>query len=85
MFAGIYSVWEGPGGVKVHQFASLTCEPNDLVRPIHHRMGAILAKQHWSDWLNGDDVPIAPVDPRSLVLEKAEGMDQARSIPGSRT
>ncbi len=53
LFAAIYDVWKGPGGVEVAQFATLTVEPNDDVREIHHRMLALLGADDVPRWLSG--------------------------------
>ncbi|MEO0913856.1 MAG: SOS response-associated peptidase [Pseudomonadota bacterium] len=52
-FAAIYDVWQGPGGVEVAQFATLTVEPNDDLRDIHHRMPALLGAGDVPRWLSG--------------------------------
>ena len=41
-FAGIWDSWQSMDGSDVITFAIITCEPNELVKRIHHRMGVIL-------------------------------------------
>lgn len=57
-FAGLWRPWTGTrrGETGEHRvFAFLTCEPNDLVRPIHAKaMPVILADEEaWDAWLTG--------------------------------
>lgn len=70
-FAAIYSVWRRPGGIELYQTATLTCEPNDLVRPIHHRMGVLLPEPLWSPWMAGEAVAMDPAPGGQLVVEEA--------------
>ncbi len=54
-FAAIFDIWKGPGGIEVPQVATVTCEPNDDLREIHHRMAVILNQKDISLWLYGDE------------------------------
>ncbi len=74
-FSAIYDVWTAPGGLKVAQVATITCEPNADVRDIHHRMGALLHPSQIEPWLRGDDVPLEPITDGSLDVERADGVD----------
>jgi putative SOS response-associated peptidase YedK len=50
-FAGIWEIWERDG----HAVAScciLTTTPNELMRPIHHRMPVVLPESDWDKWLS---------------------------------
>lgn len=51
-FAGLITE---PGGPMV----IMTCEPNQLIRPIHHRMPVILQPGQFDDWLNPQTPPKA--------------------------
>ncbi len=75
IFAAIYDIWKGPGGIEVPQVATLTCEPNKTVRDIHHRMGVILQPDLMKKWLNGEDIPFEPAPDDLLVVEDASAMD----------
>ncbi len=55
LFAAIMDSWHAPGGQRVDQVATVTCEPNDDVRPIHHRMGVLLEPTDVDLWINGSD------------------------------
>jgi len=55
-FAGVWERWDHPGG-EVESFAIVTCEANDLLRPLHDRMPVILPPETWDRWLDpaGED------------------------------
>lgn len=52
-FAGLWDFWERPGET-VYSCTIITTEPNDLVRPMHDRMPAIIEPEHYSAWLDRD-------------------------------
>ena len=41
-FAGLGEHWEGPEGTPIDACTILTATPNELVRPLHHRMAVFL-------------------------------------------
>jgi putative SOS response-associated peptidase YedK len=50
-YAAIWDAWNGPNGV-VETVAVLTTPANDLVRPLHDRMPAILSPDGFAAWLD---------------------------------
>ena len=61
---GIWEQWTSPDGVTVESCAVITCEPNDLMRPIHHRMPVLLdaaACERWLDPATTDLGRLAPL------------------------
>jgi putative SOS response-associated peptidase YedK len=50
-FAGLWERWEGPTG-PVETCCILTTEANELVRPAHDRMPAILERGYFEQWLD---------------------------------
>jgi putative SOS response-associated peptidase YedK len=60
-FAGIWSEVRGRSGEAIHSCAIVTCEPNELVRPIHDRMPVIFAPEAESPWLS------TVAEPRELL------------------
>jgi putative SOS response-associated peptidase YedK len=55
VFAGLWDTWKKPDDAKdaeVESYIIITCEPNDLMRPIHHRMPVILKPDHYDQWLD---------------------------------
>jgi putative SOS response-associated peptidase YedK len=52
-FAGLWTRWSAPDGVVVPSCTIVTCEANELARPIHDRMPVILADpEAWEAWLD---------------------------------
>jgi putative SOS response-associated peptidase YedK len=50
--AALWDRWRGASGERLESCALLTTRPNDLVQPIHDRMPAILAPEHYAAWLD---------------------------------
>ena len=61
IFAAITDEWTAPGGLKVPQVATVTCEPNADVAPIHHRMGVLLHRTDVPLWLSGSEKDVEPL------------------------
>jgi len=78
-FAAITDVWNGPGGVAVHQVATVTCPPNADVERIHHRMAVILEKPDIETWLHGTEADVTPLmqpwPVGRLAIEPADDVD----------
>ena len=51
-FAGLWEVWRGPDDNLVRSFTVITTEASEHVRPIHHRMPAILPGDAQAAWLD---------------------------------
>ena len=51
-FAGLYEGWKAPDGSILETCTVITTEPNELIKPIHDRMPAIVAPDDESDWLD---------------------------------
>ena len=78
-FAAITDGWEAPGGRMLPQVATVTCEPNEDVRPIHHRMGVLLKAGQVPRWLNGTEAEarelMVPLPDGLLSVEQADDVD----------
>ncbi|MDD2763225.1 MAG: SOS response-associated peptidase [Opitutaceae bacterium] len=62
-FAGLWEAWPDPAsGRKLETCAIITTAPNELMRPIHDRMPAILALEDCGRWLDS-----RRVQPRELA------------------
>jgi putative SOS response-associated peptidase YedK len=68
-FAAVTDIWNGPGGIRLPQMATVTCAPNADVAPIHHRMGVLLAQENVPLWLSGSAEEVTP-----LMAPWPEGM-----------
>ena len=67
-FAGLWDKWEGEG--KILDSCSIIVMPaNEVIKPVHERMPAIIAPAHYDLWL----------DPR--ITEKEEIMEYLNSAP----
>ena len=54
-FAGLWEVWRPPDVPEAEPLRTctvITTDANDLVRPLHDRMPAILLEEAWADWLD---------------------------------
>jgi putative SOS response-associated peptidase YedK len=58
-FAGLYETWDSGVGVVIETFLVITCEPNEKMAKLHHRMGCILDPADYDAWLDpaNRDVP----------------------------
>ena len=50
--AGLWERWRDKDGEVVESFTILTREPDELVKPIHDRMPAIVPAEHYGTWLD---------------------------------
>ncbi len=71
-FAAIWS-WEENREGRVETCAIITCAPNSLASPVHHRMPVILAPGSYSSWL----IPDAGTDTLLSLLQPVEWPDMA--------
>ncbi|MBL9147607.1 MAG: SOS response-associated peptidase [Phycisphaerae bacterium] len=56
-FGAVWERWTAPDGRVVRSAAIITVPPNDVMRPIHDRMPAIIPSAAWSRWLLADEPP----------------------------
>lgn len=56
-FAGLWESWHSPTGEDIQTCTIITTEPNDLIRPLHHRMAVILDPADYETWLAPDELP----------------------------
>lgn len=78
--AGIWDRWRSPQGQWVESCSILTTPPNDLMRDIHDRMPAILAREAYEIWLDPGFQKITELQP----LLKPYPADAMRRYPVSR-
>ena len=81
-FAGLYEVWKPkPDSALQHEVATctiITTEPNELMKPIHHRMPVILPEKAEDLWLDPkiDNIPTL----RSLLRPYPEDEMEAYEV-----
>lgn len=68
-FAGLWERWKTPEEEWLHTYTVITCEPNELVAPIHDRMPVILAPEDYDAWIAPREVD--PDELRSLIRPHA--------------
>ncbi len=56
-FAGLWDTWHSDDGSELRSCTIITGQPNELVRPIHDRMPAILNAQDYVAWLDPAEIP----------------------------
>jgi len=49
---GIWSKWSSSDGAELESCCILTTEPNDLIKPIHHRMPVVIPDGYEEQWTN---------------------------------
>jgi len=76
-FAGIWAALPDSGNGSVHSCAIVTCEPNQVVRPIHDRMPVILAPQTEAPWISGEGDPEALLE---LLRPAVDDVLSAREV-----
>ena len=47
---GVWSKWSSPDGAEIESCCILTTEPNELVKPLHHRMPVIVPDGYEEQW-----------------------------------
>ena len=67
-FAGLWERWRGTGGKEIESFTILTTDPNDVTRPLHNRMPAIVDERDYDKWL---DPKVEDVEALKEVLHPA--------------
>lgn len=73
--AGVWANWKDPGsGEWVRTCSIVTTPPNELMKPIHDRMPALLRPETWDLWLDPD---FDDVDQLSDLLGPATSAEMA--------
>ncbi len=75
--AGLYTTYTRSDGSSLSSCAVLTCDPNDVMVPIHHRMPVILTPDTVKQWLN----PTSDMNTlRALMVPYATEYTQAYEV-----
>jgi putative SOS response-associated peptidase YedK len=75
-FAGLWASSKRDDGEKLYSCAIVTCEPSELIRPVHDRMPVILPRNAEAAWLDEEADPEAlrdllrPLNGDALVLRE---------------
>jgi putative SOS response-associated peptidase YedK len=82
-FAGLWAAARRGDGSSIHSCAIVTCEPGEVVAPIHDRMPVILEHEAEARWLDPDAVPaelldlLVPMDDL-VVTEVSDAVNDVR-------
>jgi len=49
--AGLWDLWQAPGGEPIKSFAIITTTANEFLAPLHDRMPVVLPPDRWAAWL----------------------------------
>ena len=47
---GIWSKWISPDGAEIESCCILTTEPNELIKPLNHRMPVVVPNGYEEEW-----------------------------------
>ncbi|MCA9249939.1 MAG: SOS response-associated peptidase [Phycisphaerae bacterium] len=64
--AGLWDRWGDPNGDVVETYSILTTSPNDLMKPLHHRMPVIVGADDYDLWL---DPKVQDIEPLRRLFE----------------
>jgi putative SOS response-associated peptidase YedK len=71
-FAGLWEAWRQRDNTLLHTFTIVTTEPNEVVRPFHHRMAVMLkGADQYAAWLSAD----SSMDELQALLQPYAGDD----------
>lgn len=76
-FAGLWEIWNGPNGEQIESCSILTTDSNELLRPIHDRMPAIIAPAAFDAWLDTANENV----PKLMPLLKPYSVEEMVLIP----
>src|SRR3989344_2452599 len=59
--AGLYDIWKDSQGNELLTFTIITTPPNELMKPIHDRMPAILEESNYETWLDPNPLDLLDI------------------------
>jgi putative SOS response-associated peptidase YedK len=80
-FAGLWEAWTAPDGQEIKTCTIITCEANEVLKPIHDRMPVILTPEAETVWLD----PTIQDPERLLPLLVPYPADEIEAYPVSTT
>ncbi|PWH12901.1 MAG: hypothetical protein DDG59_15080 [Anaerolineae bacterium] len=60
--AGLWDSWQSADGSEIYSCTIITCEANDLVKPIHERMPVILPSSAYQLWLTMSEMNLRQLE-----------------------
>lgn len=63
VFAGLWESWTSPDGDTLLTCTIITGEPNEVIKPLHHRMAVILPPDAYDAWLDPAERTPAALSP----------------------
>ena len=61
-FADLWDAWKEPDGGWLISYAIVTTDANELMEPVHDRIGVILKPADYDQWLSRDETERPPTD-----------------------
>ena len=78
--AGIWEIWHSPEGSEIWSAAIITCDANEILKPVHERMPVILDKEMMFDWLEDRSEPELVDMMRSYPSEKMRSHQVGKAV-----
>ncbi len=75
--AALWDNWMPADGSEIDSCAVVTCEANETLNPIHHRMPVILDEKDWEKWL---DPATPPKELQALMRPAPAGLLDAQPV-----
>lgn len=75
--AALWDNWMPADGSEIDSCAVVTCEANETLSPIHHRMPVILDEKDWEKWL---DPATPPKELQALMRPAPAGLLDAQPV-----
>ena len=86
-FAGLWEIWQSSQGDELLSTTIVTCEPNEVVKPVHSRMPVILKDEDMWDWVKPAEqlVHQSMLQPYPSELLKSHPVSSAVNSPHNDT
>jgi putative SOS response-associated peptidase YedK len=85
-FAGLWELWRDANGKELRSCTLITTTPNELVKPVHDRMPAIVSPANYREWISSAEIPpaelaelLGPYPADQMRSEAAEPIQPAKT------